>query len=341
MLKSFLGSYSDNLAAAFGLWPLFSFALTLPILAYLYHRDGRIKATSAVMAYLSVLYALGIVCFTLYPLPQGPAGLGIDRGVPPQLDLLAFVGDIREDGLRAVLQLLFNVAFFMPLGFIAGRFFRWKLPACALFGFAVSLLVETAQLTGLFGIYPYAYRTFDVDDLACNALGAVGGYGIAHLANRFAPERGGDERPAVQRPTFLRRCVALWIDTMLLGAAAFVLLSLVQALFVLFGLYGEGMEDALDRANACASSALIAFGAVAFAVMEGFVPWLRGGRTVGGGFIHMTCETKERRAPERAAFYALRVLALGCLFGFWAIAAPVVLLFYLVKRCMPYDMVPA
>lgn len=47
-MKNLLGSYSDNFAVALGLWPVASFILTLPILAYLYHRDGRIRFASAV-----------------------------------------------------------------------------------------------------------------------------------------------------------------------------------------------------------------------------------------------------------------------------------------------------
>ena len=42
-VKHFLGNYSENFAAALVLWPALSFLLTLPILAYLYHRDGRLR----------------------------------------------------------------------------------------------------------------------------------------------------------------------------------------------------------------------------------------------------------------------------------------------------------
>ena len=73
-LARFFSSYSESFTAAVLAWPFASFALTLPILALLYHRDGRIRLLSAAGAYLSVLYLLGIVCFTLYPLPEGDSG---------------------------------------------------------------------------------------------------------------------------------------------------------------------------------------------------------------------------------------------------------------------------
>jgi hypothetical protein len=47
--------------------------------------------------------------------------------------------------------------------------------AATALGFALSLSVETAQITGLFGLYPCAYRQFDVDDLILNTGGTLAG----------------------------------------------------------------------------------------------------------------------------------------------------------------------
>ena len=171
-LGRFLSSYSESFAAALVAWPFASFALTLPILATLYRRDGRIRPLSAAGAYLSVLYLLGLVCFTLYPLPEGDSGPGITYGLDPIWNPLHFVGDIAADGAPAVAQLVANVALFVPFGFVAGRGMRLGAPASAALGFLASLCIELAQLTGLFGVYPYAYRTFETTDLATNTLGA-------------------------------------------------------------------------------------------------------------------------------------------------------------------------
>ena len=74
---SFLLSFSDKFQMALALWPLVSGMLTLPILALLYRRDGRLRLWSALGAYLIVLYVLALICFTLYPMPSGGEGLGI------------------------------------------------------------------------------------------------------------------------------------------------------------------------------------------------------------------------------------------------------------------------
>lgn len=143
-LGSFLSSFSESFTAAVIMWPFLSFLLTMPILAFLYHRDGRLRFASAAAAYCSVLYLAGLACFTLYPLPTGDAGPGITYGIPPQFNPLNFIFDIVKDGWKAVFQTLFNVVLFLPLGFIAGRFLQMKLPAATILVLVVSCLIETA-----------------------------------------------------------------------------------------------------------------------------------------------------------------------------------------------------
>ena len=139
-LGSFLSSFSESFTAAVIMWPFLSFLLTMPILAFLYHRDGRLRFASAAAAYCSVLYLAGLACFTLYPLPTGDAGPGITYGIPPQFNPLNFIFDIVKDGRKAVFQTLFNVVLFLPLGFIAGRFLQMKLPAADHLGACRELL---------------------------------------------------------------------------------------------------------------------------------------------------------------------------------------------------------
>ncbi|WP_392336672.1 VanZ family protein [Loktanella salsilacus] len=44
------------------------------------------------------------------------------------------------------------------------------------FAFGLTLLVELTQLTGAWGLYPCAWRQFNVDDLMMNALGVIFGW---------------------------------------------------------------------------------------------------------------------------------------------------------------------
>lgn len=103
----FLKNFSEPFAFALALWPFVSMLLTVPVLALLYHRDNRIRLSSAIVAYGTVLYLLGLLCFTLYPMPADAAAYCAAHHLTPQLNPLQFIGDIRTDGLTAVLQIAF------------------------------------------------------------------------------------------------------------------------------------------------------------------------------------------------------------------------------------------
>lgn len=214
----FLKNFSEPFAFALALWPFVSMLLTVPVLALLYHRDNRIRLSSAIVAYGTVLYLLGLLCFTLYPMPADAAAYCAAHHLTPQINPLQFIGDIRTDGLTAVLQIAFNIVFFLPLGFIMGRIWRWPLPVTAVLSFATSLFLETMQLTGLMGVFPCAYRLFDVDDLLWNTTGALIGFALAMFSLRLIPARVADTTPTTT-PGFMRRLITFIIDMTLIGFA--------------------------------------------------------------------------------------------------------------------------
>ncbi|WP_404908945.1 VanZ family protein, partial [Propionibacterium freudenreichii] len=64
-----------------------------------------------------------------------------------------------------VLQVVFNVVLFVPLGVLLHRYFRRGVITSTLIGLIVSVCIETTQYTGFFGLLPCAYRVADVDDV--------------------------------------------------------------------------------------------------------------------------------------------------------------------------------
>ena len=328
LIERFLAGYSDNFLATLVLWPVASFVLTLPILAYLYHRDGRLKFVSVVSTYLAVLYLLGLACFTLYPLPDGTSGPGVTYGIPWQLDPFAPVADFAREGISVLPQIAFNVVFFVPLGFIAGRLLRWGFARSVVAGLVVSFLIEAAQGTGLFGVYPYAYRTADVDDLIYNTAGAALGWAVAAALSRVLPPGAlAEEGQVTHGPGFIRRCVAFWLDSLLVGIVS---LTLCGALSHVIGSIPEAswLQD---------TPWMLAVLAAVFILVEGILPWRHAGSTPGGGFVRMSFETKDRTGARRVVFYLARLVVLGASFVFFPMAWVVLVLFYLVARKMPYD----
>ena len=330
LIRHFLAGYTENFLLAVILWPVASAVLTLPILAWLYHRDGRLRFGSAVSTYLAVLYLLGIACFTLWPLPSGDSGPGITYGIPWQLDPLRPIDDFARRGVSSIPQIAFNVVFFMPLGFIAGRLLRWGFWRSALLGLAVSLLVEVTQGTGIYGIYPYAYRTADVDDLIYNTLGAVLGWLAAAALGRVLPPGAlAEEDEVTHAPGFVRRCVAFWLDILLV-----TLISTVVAGVIILALRNvPGGERWINEPWAL----WIEF--LAFVLVELVRPARHGGSTPGGAFVRMSCETRERTGWRRAAFYLVRLAVLGGAYFFLPLLWPLLALFYLFARRMPYDFI--
>lgn len=337
-LSSFLSSFSGSFKAALIMWPVLSFLFTMPILAFLYHRDGRLRFLQALAAYCSVLYAAGLACFTLYPLPSGDSGPGITYGIPPQLNPLNFIFDIMKDGWKALFQTLFNVVLFMPLGFIAGRFLQMKLPTTAILSLIITCLIETAQLTGLFGIYPYAYRTFEVDDIIFNTLGGVLGWYCAKLFSKALPPVQAGTPEITHNPGLVRRIVALWIDGILVGLTTFgpwiffYLASeiLFNQAFAPFGIDAAQTESVL----------ILACFMLALCGIELVFPWVKDGSTPGGLIVRMSFETKRRWGFKRALFYGVRSVFLICLFSLPHILIPLTVLFYLIAHKMPYDYLP-
>lgn len=57
---------------------------------------------------------------------------------------------------------------------------RWL--TAAVTGMTMTVLVETSQLTGLFGIAPCPWRNFEVDDIILNGSGVLIGFALARIA---------------------------------------------------------------------------------------------------------------------------------------------------------------
>lgn len=339
LVDGYISTFSESFDAAVLAWPLLSLLLSLPFLLYLYRRDGWLRLTTIFAIYASVLYAAGLVCFTLYPLPTGDSGPGITYGIAPILDPFNFVGDIAKDGPYAISQLLLNVVLFVPLGFIAKTLLKLKLPAAIALSAAATLLIETAQLTGLFGVYPYAYRTFETDDLICNTLGGIIGWALGYLAVRLFVDELASLPPITHSPGFVRKFIALWTDYMIIDICSIVpRIVIVVGLRMLAGSELDANDELMGQINHAV--AVICFIA-AFAVVEIVIPWRNDGSTPAGMFYRMSCELQPRTGTRRIAFYALRSAALIALMVFLRYTAIPFILFYLVVRKMPYDLVPA
>ncbi|MET0296200.1 MAG: VanZ family protein [Microbacterium sp.] len=211
-----LGILAIAIGAAFG------FVLFVPFVAISYRRRGGLSFGRFVLWGAALIYFWAIWTYTLLPLPDPDA----IRCVGTNLDLFQFVDDVRGAVARpgrtltdpAVLQLLLNVLLFVPLGFFVRVLGGRGILVALAVGLGLSVFIETTQLTGVWGVYPCAYRVFDVDDMLTNTTGAI----LGSILSLVVPKRhrGMGRAPDADEPrpvTRGRRAVAILCDLIAFG----------------------------------------------------------------------------------------------------------------------------
>lgn len=144
----------------------------------------------------TVLATLFFAFLTLHPFPDPATLVCPVRYTEPQLRPFLFWEVIQDARARAdggvrwllnqhVASTAMNLALCGIIGWALSRH-ALGLGAATLMGLGLSLGVELTQLTGLWGLYPCAYRQFDVDDLILNTAGVVGGFAAARGLRRWA-----------------------------------------------------------------------------------------------------------------------------------------------------------
>lgn len=248
------------------------------------------------MVYLVVLYALGLVAFTLYPMPDNPAWFCAHHAVSPQLHPLASIMDIQTEGLRAVLQVAMNIVFFIPLGMFLRVMYhvRWRM--VVLLGLALSLTIEVTQLTGAFGLYPCSYRLFDVDDLLLNTGGALVGYWCGWLLPDLRNVKRGET--VTTQPGLVRRLVAFTLDVV----AAFIVMTCIGIVWYIT------MPGLAGNTTAVLSYSILTGSEL---VIQLIMPLMLGGQTIGGWMTGISLDDQERSWLHRLTMYMLRLGYIG------------------------------
>lgn len=268
----------------------------VPWAALQYRRRGELGLGPAVLAFLTVVYALALVTYTLLPLPDASTVEALCRTPSsPQLRPFTFLADIaKEGGLsgplsivtnRASAQVVFNVILFVPLGMLVrqvvlrGRFAAGVV-AGGLAGLAVSLLIEFTQLTGDWFLFPCAYRLFDVDDLLANTAGALLGTVLAPVLVLLTGRRGDRDAGQPRPVTLRRRLFGMLCDALVLTLVSGALASVTALGLAL-------LEPGVPPGLAPLVLGVLAFVAPALQL----VLVLRTGRTIGEAVVRLTPST--------------------------------------------------
>ena len=181
-------SYLVPIKAALIIFPFLALLITLPYIIYEYHHYGSVNKLRTLIIYSFILYLITIYFLVILPLPTKEEVIKM-KVINPQLIPLTFIKDIIEDLIElkqinilkiitipSIYTVIFNIIMFMPLGVYLRYYYKCSLKKTIIISFLISLFFELTQLTGLYYIYPRAYRNFDVDDLLINTLGGLLGY---------------------------------------------------------------------------------------------------------------------------------------------------------------------
>lgn len=196
-------SYVVAIKTAVFTFPVVSLFFTFPYMLKQYHKYGSINKFRTLIVYSFILYLISIYFLVILPLPR------INEVKGPLEDMIrlvpfSFVGDfIRETSFRiddastifkaltepCFYTVFFNLLMTVPFGMYMRYYFKKDLKETFLLTLYLSLFFELTQLTGLYFIYPYPYRIFDVDDLIINTTGGILGFFICGLFKKILPSR--------------------------------------------------------------------------------------------------------------------------------------------------------
>jgi len=233
--------YFHSIQTSFLVFPFLALFFTIPFFLHEYHKYGSVSFLRILILYSFILYLLTAYFLVILPLPKKEEVEWMPNMV--RLIPFGFVQDIfRETSFvltdsstyfksltdPCFYTVLFNLFLTVPFGMYLRYYFRFDFKKTCFSSFAFSLFFELTQLTGLYFIYPYPYRVFDVDDLIVNTLGGMLGYIIMGWIH-FLPTREEIDQRAREKGkvvTGFRRIFVFGLDLFF-----FVILSLFCSIF--------------------------------------------------------------------------------------------------------------
>lgn len=202
-----LKNYYFPVITAVSLFPLIAGLAAIPFLVWNYRKYKGISIMRATVIFSFVFYMMCAFFLTLLPLPTieevlkrqpVPFNNQLFNNILYAMNNSGFVSSDTSTWFcltnwitlftsAMFFQIVANIVMQVPLGFYLRYYFRVTWKKAIGIGFLVSLFYEMTQLSGVWGIYPYAFRCPDIDDLMNNTLGCMIGFWVAPLFMNYLP----------------------------------------------------------------------------------------------------------------------------------------------------------
>ncbi len=238
-------SYLVAIKTALLVFPIIAFMFTMPYVIKQYRKYGSINGLRTIVVFSFILYMITVYFLVILPLPKlsevtKPVGdmvqlipfqFVVDFFKETSFDIArpsTYLTTLLEPGFYTV---LLNIVMCIPFGMYMRYYFECDLKVTLKWSFLLSLFFELTQLTGLYFIYPYPYRVFDVDDLLMNTLGGLIGFYLGNLCTRFLPSRKEIDRESFERGKIVstfRRFTCAFIDMVIFGFIALIAVFFVK-----------------------------------------------------------------------------------------------------------------
>lgn len=232
----------------------------VPILIHQFRRYGKPSPGRMTLIFTNFVYITAVIAYTIFPVPSLSREDCADTSHMLVLDPTEYFRDMAHQFAGqsvttvltswAMLQMLLNVALFVPLGFYARRLLRLRLWPSILLGFGTSLLIETTQYTGNWFLARCQYRVADVNDLITNTIGTIFGVLAANSVPRLSdsPEKLEDEAGKPREVTRSRRLLALLIDVWWVVIISLIGLGLAAAVSLVIMAGDPSRKPAVEHA---------------------------------------------------------------------------------------------
>lgn len=298
-----MDSYFSSVQAAFLLFPFLALLITLPYILLQYHKFGAIPLLRTTLVYSFILYLLILYFLVILPLPSIQDVENLNTAttqlMPFQFirDFLNGSGIVLNDPSTYLTALkhstsytvIFNIFLFIPLGIYLRYYFKCGWFKTIMISLLVSLFCEITQLSGLYGIYPRAYRLFDVDDLIINTFGGLLGFFISPILHLFLPSKDELDKISYKKGkqvSFFRKIVAFFIDI--------IILLFINTILYLFVTYEYYLSLPITM--------------IIYYIL---IPWITSGRTIGKFVVQIKISTMDETRPKLYQY----LIRYGLLYG--------------------------
>lgn len=274
-------NYLISIKTAIIVFPAVALLFTIPFILYQYHKYGAINLVRVLIIYSFILYLITIYFLVILPLPA--KNQVVWKANMVKLIPFAFIFDFLKETsfllndpttyLKFLTEpcfytVLFNLFMTIPFGMYLRYYFKCDLKKTIILSFLLSLFFEVTQITGLYYIYPYPYRVFDIDDLIINTLGGATGYYLMGMIN-FLPSREEIDSESIKNSNIVsgfRRTTIFFWDYLLFTCISLFISLFIKVKYLLL---------------------------ILFIIYYILIPYLTNGYSIGSKFLNVRLEFKK------------------------------------------------